>query len=40
LGEVITDSARTGNIGDRKIFVSNVDAVIAIRTGEKGPDAI
>ena len=38
--EVITDTARTGKIGDGKIFVTNVDEVIRIRTGEKGPDAI
>ena len=38
--QVITDSARTGKIGDGKIFVSTVDEVIRIRTGEKGPDAI
>src|SRR5881409_417286 len=38
--EVITDSAKTGKIGDGKIFVSNVEEVIRIRTGEKGPDAI
>ena len=38
--EVITDSARTGKIGDGKIFVTNVDEVIRIRTGEKGADAI
>ena len=38
--EVITDSARTGKIGDGKIFVSDVEEVIRIRTGEKGPDAI
>src|SRR5690242_6817041 len=38
--EVITDIARTGKIGDGKIFVTNVDEVIRIRTGEKGPDAI
>jgi nitrogen regulatory protein P-II 1 len=38
--EVITDSARTGKIGDGKIFVSNVEDVVRIRTGEKGPDAI
>ncbi len=37
---VITDSAKTGKIGDGKIFVSNVDEVIRIRTGEKGADAI
>jgi len=38
--EVITDSARTGKIGDGKIFVTDVEEVIRIRTGEKGPDAI
>ncbi len=38
--DVITQSARTGKIGDGKIFVSNVEEVIRIRTGEKGPDAI
>jgi nitrogen regulatory protein P-II 1 len=38
--EVITDSAKTGKIGDGKIFVSTVDEVIRIRTGEKGEDAI
>jgi nitrogen regulatory protein PII len=38
--EVITDSARTGKIGDGKIFVTTVDEVIRIRTGEKGADAI
>jgi nitrogen regulatory protein P-II 1 len=38
--EAITQSARTGKIGDGKIFVSDVEEVIRIRTGEKGPDAI
>ena len=38
--EVITDNARTGKIGDGKIFVTDVEEVIRIRTGEKGPDAI
>jgi nitrogen regulatory protein P-II 1 len=37
---VITDSAKTGKIGDGKIFVSNVEEVIRIRTGGKGADAI
>ena|SRR5262249_13816585 len=37
---VITDSAKTGKIGDGKIFVSSVEEVIRIRTGEKGEDAI
>src|SRR2546421_9028201 len=38
--EVITESAKTGKIGDGKIFVTSVDEVIRIRTGEKGDDAI
>ena len=38
--EAITAAARTGRIGDGKIFVSNIEEVIRIRTGEKGPDAI
>ena len=37
---VITDAAKTGKIGDGKIFVSSVEEVIRIRTGEKGSDAI
>jgi nitrogen regulatory protein P-II 1 len=38
--QVITDAAKTGKIGDGKIFVSNVEEVIRIRTGEKGADAV
>jgi nitrogen regulatory protein P-II 1 len=38
--KAITDSARTGNIGDGKIFVTSLDDVIRIRTGERGPNAI
>jgi len=37
---VIMDAARTGRIGDGKIFVSPVDEVVRIRTGERGSDAI
>ena len=33
---VICENARTGSIGDGKIFVSNVEDVIRIRTGERG----
>src|SRR5512133_1649693 len=33
---VITDAARTGKIGDGKIFVTTIDEVVRIRTGEKG----
>ncbi|HNA30034.1 MAG TPA: P-II family nitrogen regulator [Thiobacillaceae bacterium] len=38
--EAIVKAARTGKIGDGKIFVSSVDQVIRIRTGETGEDAI
>lgn len=38
--EVIQKSARTGKIGDGKIFVFNVEQVIRIRTGETDEDAI
>ncbi len=38
--ELIMESARTGKIGDGKIFVTSIDEVIRIRTGEKGEDAI
>ena len=37
---VISEAAKTGRIGDGKIFVLPVDEVIRIRTGEKGEDAI
>ena len=37
---VIMDAAKTGNIGDGKIFVSNLEETIRIRTGETGQDAI
>ena len=38
--EAIINSARTGRIGDGKIFVSAVEEVIRIRTGERGEDAV
>ncbi len=38
--EAIVNSANTGKIGDGKIFVSNLEQVIRIRTGETGADAI
>jgi nitrogen regulatory protein P-II 1 len=38
--EAIITSARTGRIGDGKIFVSSVEDVIRIRTGERGEDAV
>jgi len=36
----IGNEARTGSIGDGKIFVSTVDEVVRIRTGEKGKQAV
>lgn len=39
-GEVLTEAARTGQIGDGKIFVLPVDEAIRIRTGERGRDAV
>ena len=38
--EAIIQAARTGNIGDGKIFVSDLAECIRIRTGERGNDAI
>jgi nitrogen regulatory protein P-II 1 len=38
--EAIVNAARTGRIGDGKIFVSNVDEVVRIRTGERNEDAV
>ncbi len=38
--DVIEKSAKTGRIGDGKIFVTPVEAVVRIRTGETGEDAL
>jgi len=38
--EAIINTAKTGKIGDGKIFVSSLEEVIRIRTGEKGATAI
>ena len=38
--ETIERAAKTGKIGDGKIFLSSIDEVIRIRTGERGRDAI
>lgn len=38
--EVIEKAAKTGRIGDGKIFVTPVEAVVRIRTGETGDDAL
>ena len=38
--EAIVNVARTGKIGDGKIFVTQLDEVIRIRTGETGSEAV
>jgi nitrogen regulatory protein P-II 1 len=38
--EAIATAARTGRIGDGKIFVSTIEEAVRIRTGERGSDAI
>ncbi len=38
--DAITNAAKTGKIGDGKIFVSPVEQAIRIRTGEAGPEAL
>ena len=40
VAEVIEKAARTGTIGDGKIFVTAVDDVVRIRTGERGGNAV
>lgn len=38
--DVIAEAAKTGRIGDGKIFVTPIDEIVRIRTGERGEDAI
>ncbi len=38
--ETITEAARTGHVGDGKIFVMPVEEAVRIRTGERGEDAL
>ncbi|CAB4680970.1 MAG: P-II family nitrogen regulator [Actinobacteria bacterium] len=38
--KVITEAARTGNIGDGKVWATPVDSVIRVRTGESGEAAV
>jgi nitrogen regulatory protein P-II 1 len=38
--DAIVNASRTGKIGDGKVWVSAVDAVVRVRTGERGDDAI
>ena len=38
--DTVAESARTGKIGDGKVWVTPVDALVRVRTGERGPDAL
>lgn len=38
--DIIAENARTGSIGDGKIFVTNIEQAVRIRTGERGKEAI
>ena len=38
--QAIVEAANTGRIGDGKIFVTEIEEAIRIRTGERGPDAV
>jgi nitrogen regulatory protein P-II 1 len=38
--DAVLDACRTGRIGDGKVWVTSVDAVVRVRTGERGPDAL
>ncbi len=38
--DIIIEAARTGETGDGKIFISNVEEVIRVRTGERGETAL
>jgi nitrogen regulatory protein P-II 1 len=38
--ETVTEAARTGKIGDGKVWVTSVDSVVRVRTGERGADAL
>jgi nitrogen regulatory protein P-II 1 len=38
--DTIVEGARTGKIGDGKVWIVQVDTVVRVRTGERGPDAL
>ena len=38
--DTIVDAARTGKIGDGTVWVSPVESVVRVRTGERGPEAL
>ena len=37
---LVVDAARTGTIGDGKVWVTPVESIVRVRTGEQGPAAI
>ncbi|EFV14897.1 P-II family nitrogen regulator [Segniliparus rugosus] len=40
VAQVIVDAARTGKIGDGKVWITPVESVVRVRTGERGTDAL
>ncbi|HEY2172553.1 MAG TPA: P-II family nitrogen regulator [Mycobacteriales bacterium] len=38
--DAVVDAARTGSIGDGKVWVTPVEHLVRVRTGERGPDAL
>src|SRR4051812_46314885 len=38
--DAVVETARTGKIGDGKVWVTTVDTIVRVRTGERGPDAL
>ncbi|WP_019549120.1 P-II family nitrogen regulator [Streptomyces sulphureus] len=40
LTEIVVEAARTGKIGDGKVWVVPVEAAVRVRTGDRGPDAL
>jgi nitrogen regulatory protein P-II 1 len=38
--DAVVEAARTGKIGDGKVWVTPVDSVVRVRTGERGSDAV
>ncbi len=40
IAQRIIEAARTGKIGDGKVWITTVDAIYRVRTGEAGPDAL
>jgi nitrogen regulatory protein P-II 1 len=38
--ETVVEAARTGKIGDGKVWVTSVDSIVRVRTGERGADAL